>query len=203
MPENDVETNDLFPEIVVDRKAKEYVATSEEDEAPPDDPPPPQKKPPAEEDKPDVPKVEKHLPKSRRKKEIFDCGDEPESPAEAESQPARRKKKPPSQQQLDHLAKIRVKALEAKRQKKAERERERSAKAEPEPEPEPKQPAAAAAQTPRTLDDAEVDVLIDRYKQRRKAKKAAKQAESQAAELIKSHYAPAEQPATKSWSDFF
>ena len=64
MPINE---NDLFLEIVIDRKAKEYVETSEEEDIPE------QKNDVEETEKPDVPKVEKHLPKTRKKKEIFDC----------------------------------------------------------------------------------------------------------------------------------
>ena len=65
MPVNE---NDLFPEIVVNRKAKEYVETSEEEDDIPE-----QKNDVEETEKPDVPKVEKHVPKTRKKKEIFDC----------------------------------------------------------------------------------------------------------------------------------
>jgi hypothetical protein len=51
------------------------------------------------------------------------------------------------------------------------------------------------------LNEAEVDQLIDRYKQRRKAKKDVKRAEQQAMKLIHSHYAP-EEKMFKSFSDF-
>eukprot|EP01052_Picozoa_sp_SAG31_P034535 SAG31_NODE_4051_length_3635_cov_15.463670_2_plen_72_part_00 len=62
----------------------------------------------------------------------------------------------------------------------------------PEPKPDKSKP---------DLTDAEVDRLLDRYKQRRKAKKQAREAEQRAVNLIKSHYEPAETP--KTWSDFF
>ena len=79
MPVNE---NDLFPEIVVNRKAKEYVETSEEEDDIPE-----QKNDVEETEKPDVPKVEKHLPKTRKKKEIFDCEED-----EAISQPMSQQK---------------------------------------------------------------------------------------------------------------
>ena len=51
------------------------------------------------------------------------------------------------------------------------------------------------------LNEAEVDQLIDRYKQRRKANKDVKRAKQQAMKLIQSHYAP-EEKIFKSFSDF-
>ena len=193
----DEEENDLFPEIVVDRKAKEYVATSEEEEEEEDE-----VEKNIVEEKPEVPKVEKYLPKVRPKKDMFHCEGEDVSKPSPEPEKERRPKKKPSPQQLEHLAKIRVKALESKRKKKAEREA--SLKASKDSPAKPVKAKEPAASPDKELSDIEVDRLIDRYKQRRKAKKEAKQAEEQAQQLIKSHYAPAEQMAVaKTWSDFF
>ena len=169
MPINE---NDLFLEIVIDRKAKEYVETSEEEDIPE------QKNDVEETEKPDVPKVEKHLPKTRKMKEIFECEeDAPLAKQTAEKEPpATKAKRKPSQQQLDHLAKIRVKALEAKKKKKAERLAEQSGKAvnkepvvqekepahaptpPPTPPPSPKA-KALAKQKPQNMSEAEVDQL--------------------------------------------
>ncbi len=62
----------------------------------------------------------------RKKKEIFQGVEEaPPQPVpqeEPKKEPVKRRpKKPVSKQQLDHLAKARVKALEAKKKKKEER----------------------------------------------------------------------------------
>jgi hypothetical protein len=76
---------------------------------------------PSEDEKPDIPKVEKNvLRKSRKKKEIFQVSEEEHEPPvrekpdeSAEAYVTRRPRKKITQAQLDHLAGARVKALEA------------------------------------------------------------------------------------------
>eukprot|EP01047_Picozoa_sp_COSAG01_P116310 COSAG01_NODE_44970_length_413_cov_78.643312_1_plen_107_part_10 len=107
-----------MPRIVVDRKAKEYVETDEEEEVE-------EEEVVAElnndvEEETEVPRVVKDLPVSRKKKDIFQGVEEEEK---EKPKPVRKPRKPPSKQQLEHLAKIRVKAREAKKKKQLEREK--------------------------------------------------------------------------------
>ena len=105
--------DNLMPRIVVDKNAKEYVETDDEEEG--------GSTADADVDhnpldrSPEPPKVVKDLPRARNKKEIFQGVDEEEVEEVVKPKPTRKPRKPPSQQQLDHLAKIRVKAQEAKK----------------------------------------------------------------------------------------
>ena len=192
--------NDLMPRIVVDRKAKEYVETDEEEEevVPElnsndiDD---------VVEDEIAPPKVIKDLPVSRKKKEIFQGVEEEEEVAIVEKpKPVRKARKPPSQQQLDHLAKIRVKAQDAKKKKQLERQQ-----AIKEGKPVSNVKPQKVKYIESKITDEDVDRLIDRYKTRRKVKKDAKKADEHARQVVQSHYTPTEQPQPihKSFSDFF
>ena len=73
------EENDLFPKIIVDTTADGYAEIDEEVEEEPMD-----EEIPPEDEKPDIPKVEKNvLRKSRKKKEIFQVSEEePEPPVQ-------------------------------------------------------------------------------------------------------------------------
>jgi hypothetical protein len=182
------EENDLFPKIIVDTTADGYAEIDEEVEEEPMD-----EEIPPEDEKPDIPKVEKNvLRKSRKKKEIFQVfEEEPEPPVEekpeepAEAPVTRRPRKKITQAQLDHLAEARVKALEAKRWKKAEK-----LKLKENPVEVPKQTVNmhSVSNIAREMNDHDVDRLIDRYKQRRKSKKAAREADQHTKKLIMSHY---------------
>ena len=56
----------------------------------------------------------------------------------------------------------------------------------------------------RKITDEDVDILIDRYKTRRKAKKEAKQAEEKARKIVQTHYETAQPAQTyRSFDDFF
>jgi hypothetical protein len=194
------EENDLFPKIIVDPAAVGYAETDEEleeEEA---------IEIPSDEEKPDIPKVEKNvLRKTRKKKEIFQVSEEDppvqEKPNEhAEESVTRRPRKKITQAQLDHLAGARVKALEARRRKKAEKLKN--------PVDVPKQTGTnmhSVSNIARELNDQEVDRLIDRYKERRKSKKAAREADQHTKKLIMSHYSDAELPVKSQYtlSDFF
>ena len=190
--------NDLMPRIVVDRKAKEYVETDEEEEevVPElisndiDD---------VVEDEIAPPKVIKDLPVSRKKKEIFQGVEEDEVVVE-KPKPVRKARKPPSQHQLDHLAKIRVKAQDAKKKKQLERQQ-----AIKEGKPVSNVKPQKVKYIENKITDEDVDRLIDRYKTRKKVKKDAKKADEHARQVVQSHYTPTEQPQPihKSFSDFF
>ena len=196
--------NDLFPEIIVNKNAKEYVETDEEEE---EEPLHEQNEVEVEEAKVDPPKVEKEIPakRVRKKKEIFQGVEEvPPNGEQEKEEPSkesvqRRSKKPVSKQQLDHLAKARVKALEAKKKKKEERLKN------PTPEPTKPKPMYSVSNIAREFKDEDVDKLIDRYKQRRKAKKQAQKVEEDTKKLIQSHYSIGEAPAKTNYtmSDFF
>ena len=67
-----------------------------------------------------------------------------------------------SAKQREHLARIRVKAAESRRQKTAQRRQQQQ------------RPATARSTPHPTFSDGDVDRLLDRYKERRKAKKAVK-----------------------------
>ena len=197
--------NDLFPKIIVDKDAEGYAETDEEveeEEA---------IEIPSDDEIPDIPKVEKNvLRKSRKKKEIFQVSEEdPEPPVEekpeepAEAPVTRRPRKKITQAQLDHLAGARVKALEARRRKKAEKLKQKENPVEV-----PKQTVTnmhSVSNIAREMNDQEVDRLIDRYKERRKSKKAAREADLQTKKLILSHYSDAEIPVKSQYtlSDFF
>ena len=88
--------------------------------------------------------------------------DEPAEPAPAPQlsiEPVAKPKRQASAKQREHLARIRVKAAESRRQKTALRQ----------PRP------ATARSTPHpTFSEGDVDRLLDRYKERRKAKKVVK-----------------------------
>ena len=164
---------------------------------------------PSEDEKPDIPKVEKNvLRKSRKKKEIFQVSEEeppvqekPDEPAEASV--TRRPRKKITQAQLDYLAGARVKALEARRQKMAEKFKQKENPVEV-----PKQTGTnmhSVSNIAREMNDEQVDRLIDRYKERRKSKKAAREADQHTKKLIMSHYSDAELPVKSNYtlSDFF
>ena len=196
--------NDLFPKIIVDKDAEGYAETDEEVEEEGIEIP-------SDDEIPDIPKVEKNvLRKSRKKKEIFQVSKEdPEPPVEekpeepAEAPVTRRPRKKITQAQLDHLAGARVKALEARRRKKAEKLKQKENPVEV-----PKQTVTnmhSVSNIAREMNDQEVDRLIDRYKERRKSKKAAREADHHTKKLIMSHYADAEIPVKSQYtlSDFF
>ena len=200
------EENDLFPQIIVDKSADGYAETDEEVEEEPMD-----QEIPSEDEKPDIPKVEKNvLRKSRKKKEIFQVSDEePEPPVEekpeelAEAPVTRRPWKKITQAQLDHLARARVKALEARRRKKTEKLKQKE-----NPVDVPKQTVTnmhSVSNIAREMNDEQVDRLIDRYKERRKSKKLAREADQHTKKLIMSHYSDAELPVKSNYtlSDFF
>eukprot|EP01050_Picozoa_sp_SAG11_P024158 SAG11_NODE_5066_length_1674_cov_2.102222_3_plen_168_part_00 len=162
--------NDLFPAIIVNKNAKEYVETDEEEE---EEEALQEQNEVEEVTTLDPPKVEKEIPANRvwKKKEIFqgveEAPPEPVAQEEPKKEPVkRRSKKPVSKQQLEHLAKARVKALEAKKKKKKE-ERLKN------PTSEPTKPKTmhSVSNIAREFKDEDVDKLLDRYKQRRKAKK--------------------------------
>ena len=197
------EENDLFPKIIVDPAAVGYAETDEEleeEEA---------IEIPSDEEKPDIPKVEKNvLRKTRKKKEIFQVSEEEppvqEKPYEpAEESVTRRPRKKITQAQLDHLAGARVKALEARRKKKAEKLKQKESPVEV-----PKQTVTnmhSVSNIAREMNDEQVDRLIDRYKERRKSKKLARAADQHTKKLIMSHYSDAELPVKSNYtlSDFF
>ena len=148
--------SDLLPEIVIDDSADGYVETDDE----------------MEED--ELVAVKSHPPAS----EIFHSQsqqDEPvlevEMPASSEAaaepapelsiEPIAKPKRQASAKQREHLARIRVKAAESRRQKTAQRRQQQ-------------RPATARSTPHPTFSDGDVDRLLDRYKERRKAKKAVK-----------------------------
>jgi hypothetical protein len=198
------EENDLFPKIIVDPAAVGYAETDEEleeEEA---------IEIPSDDEKPDIPKVEKNvLRKTRKKKEIFQVSEEEAPVQEKPNEPAeesvtRRPRKKITQAQLDHLAGARVKALEARRRKKAEKLKQ---KENPAVEV-PKQTVTnmhSVSNIAREMNDEQVDRLIDRYKERRKSKKLARAADQHTKKLIMSHYSDAELPVKSNYtlSDFF
>ena len=199
--------NDLFPRIIVNKNAKDYVETDEEEE----DEHVEELRNDVEEETHDIPKVEKEIIKKvRKKKEIFQGVEEQGVEEEVKGEPIekppdepvkRRQRKKPSQQQLDHLTKIRVKALEAKKKKKEDR---LNNPPEPKLKPLPKQEQYSVSNIARDMRDEDVDKLIDRYKQRRKAKKEAKKVEEDTRNLIKSHYSMSGPKSTSNYmSDYF
>ena len=176
-----------MPRIVVDKNAKEYVETDEEEEVIEEiknDVELSQDLP--KEEEPEVPRVVKDLPVARKKKDIFQ-GVEEEEPAEPEA-PTKPKKKPVSKKQLEHLAKIRVKAQEAKKKKK--QEKLNSVKEQKTVSTKPQELKVKYVE--RKITDEDVDILLDRYKTRRKAKKEAKQAEEKALKIVQTHYETAQ-----------
>jgi hypothetical protein len=98
-----------------------------------------------------------------------------------------------------------MKALEARRRKKAEKIKQK----ENPPAEEPKQTVTdmhSVSNIALEMNAEQVDRLIDRYKERRKSKKLAREADQHTNKLIMSHYSDAELPAMKSnytRSDFF
>jgi len=193
------EVDNLMPRIVVDKNAKEYVETDEEEEVIEEiknDVELSQDSP--KEEEPEVPRVVKELPVARKKKDIFQ-GVEEEEPAEPEAA-TKPKKKPVSKKQLEHLAKIRVKAQEAKKKKK--QEKLNSVKEQKPVSTKPEEVKVKYVE--RKITDEDVDILIDRYKTRRKAKKEAKQAEEKARKIVQNHYETAQPAQTyRSFHDFF
>ena len=193
------EVDNLMPRIVVDKNAKEYVETDEEEEVIEEiknDVELSQDLP--KEEEPEVPRVVKDLPVARKKKDIFQ-GVEEEEPAEPEA-PTKPKKKPVSKKQLEHLAKIRVKAQEAKKKKK--QEKLNSVKEQKTVSTKPQELKVKYVE--RKITDEDVDILLDRYKTRRKAKKEAKQAEEKARKIVQTHYETAQPAQTyRSFHDFF
>jgi hypothetical protein len=193
------ELDNLMPRIVVDKNAKEYVETDEEEEVIEEimnDVEQSQDSP--KEEEPEVPRVVKDLPVARKKKDIFQ-GVEEEEPTESEV-PTKSKKKPVSKKQLEHLAKIRIKAQEAKKKKK--HEKLSSAKEQKPVSAKPQEVKVKYVE--RKITDEDVDILIDRYKTRRKAKKEAKQAEEKARKIVQTHYETAQPAQTyRSFDDFF
>ena len=146
--------------------------------------------------------------KTRKKKEIFQVSEEEAPVQEKPNEPAeesvtRRPRKKITQAQLDHLAGARVKALEARRKKKAEKLKQKE-----NPVDVPKQTVTnmnSVSNIAREMNDEQVDRLIDRYKERRKSKKAAREADQHTKKLIMSHYSDAELPVKSQYtlSDFF
>ena len=198
------EENDLFPQIIVDKSADGYAETDEEVEEEHMD-----QEIPSDDEKPDIPKVEKNvLRKTRKKKEIFQVSEEEPPVQEKPNEPAeesvtRRPRKKITQAQLDHLAGARVKALEARRKKKAEKLKQKESPVEV-----PKQTVTnmhSVSNIAREMNDEQVDRLIDRYKERRKSKKLAREADQHTKKLIMSHYSDAELPVKSNYtlSDFF
>ena len=147
-----------------------------------------------------MPRVVRDLPVSRKKKDIFQGVDEEEDKQEIEKpKPVRKPRKPPSKQQLEHLAKIRVSAQMAKKAKQLERQQ-----AIKEGKPISNVKPQKVKYIESKITDEDVDRLIDRYKTRRKAKKDAQKADDHARKIVQSHYTPIEQPQPyKSFSDFF
>ena len=186
--------DNLMPRIVVDKKAKEYVETDEEEAI--------EEVNEVEEIKEEIelPRIVKDLPVSRKKKDIFQGVDEEEDKQEIEKpKPVRKPRKPPSKQQLEHLAKIRVSAQMAKKAKQLERQQ-----AIKEGKPISNVKPQKVKYIESKITDEDVDRLIDRYKTRRKAKKDAQKADDHARKIVQSHYTPIEQPQPyKSFSDFF
>ena len=101
-----------------------------------------------------------------------------------------------------------MKALEARRRKKAEKIKQKENPPFP-PAEEPKQTVTdmhSVSNIAREMNAEQVDRLIDRYKERQKSKKLAREADQHTKKLIMSHYSDAELPAMKSnytLSDFF
>ena len=151
--------SDLLPEIIIDDSAEGYVETDDEAE---EEEPPEKSRPPASEifhshsQKKEKPEEEPVL-----EVELSD-EDEPAEPAPAPQlsiEPVAKPKRQASAKQREHLARIRVKAAESRRQKTALRQ------------PRPATPRS----TPHpTFSEGDVDRLLDRYKERRKAKKVVK-----------------------------
>jgi hypothetical protein len=83
---------------------------------------------------------------------------QPEPAPELSVEPIAKPKRQASAKQREHLARIRVKAAESRRQKTAQRQQ---------------RPATARSTPHPTFSEGDVDRLLDRYKERRKAKKVA------------------------------
>jgi hypothetical protein len=146
--------SDLLPEIIIDDSADGYVETDDEME---EEEPPEKSRPPASEifhsqsqqDEPVLEvEVEEELPEERQ----------PEPAPELSVEPIAKPKRQASAKQREHLARIRVKAAESRRQKTAQRQQ---------------RPATARSTPHPTFSEGDVDRLLDRYKERRRAKKVA------------------------------
>ena len=151
--------SDLLPEIIIDDSAEGYVETDDEAE----------EEEPLEKSRPPVSEIfhshsqKKEKPEEEPVLEVeLSDDDEPAEPAPAPQlsiEPVAKPKRQASAKQREHLARIRVKAAESRRQKTTLRQ----------PRP------ATARSTPHpTFSEGDVDRLLDRYKERRKAKKVVK-----------------------------
>ena len=152
--------SDLLPEIVIDDSADGYVETDDEMEE--DELVAVKSRPPASEifhsqSQQDEPVLEVEMPDEELPEER-----QPEPAPELSIEPIAKPKRQASAKQREHLARIRVKAAESRRQKTAQRRQQQQ------------RPATARSTPHPTFSDGDVDRLLDRYKERRKAKKAVK-----------------------------
>ena len=149
--------SDLLPEIIIDDSADGYVETDDEMEE--DELVAVKSRPPASEifhsqSQQDEPVLEVEMPEEELPKER-----QPEPAPELSIEPIAKPKRQASAKQREHLARIRVKAAESRRQKTAQRQQQH-------------RPATARSTPHPTFSEGDVDRLLDRYKERRKAKKA-------------------------------
>ena len=140
-----MDAKDILPDIIIDDSADDYVETDEESE---DEPEPPKSRPPASEIFAGQPTIQVEVESEEEETA------EPQPVAQLEIQPIAKPKRQASSKQKEHLARIRVKAAESRRQKAAQK----------------KQSAVHSAPHP-TFSETDVDRLLDRYKERRNAKK--------------------------------
>ena len=150
--------SDLLPEIIIDDSADGYVETDDEME---EEEPPEKSRPPASEifhsqSQQDEPVLEVEMPEEELPEER-----QPEPAPELSIEPIAKPKRQASAKQREHLARIRVKAAESRRQKTAQRRQQQQ------------RPATARSTPHPTFSDGDVDRLLDRYKERRRVKKAA------------------------------
>ena len=145
-----MDAKDILPDIIIDDSADDYVETDEESE---DEPEPQKSRPPASEIFAGKQPIEVEV-EIESEEESQQPREEPQPVAQLEIQPIAKPKRQASNKQKEHLARIRVKAVESRRQKAAQK----------------KSPPAQSIQHP-TFTEQDVDRLLDRYKERRKAKK--------------------------------
>ena len=147
-----MDTKDILPDIVIDDSAEDYVETEDESE---DEPEPHKSRPPASEIFAGKHQIEVEVEVESEEEESQQPREEPA--AQLEIKPIAKAKRQASNKQKEHLARIRVKAVESRKQKAAQK----------------KSLPAKSIQHP-TFTEQDVDRLLDRYKERRKAKKVVK-----------------------------
>ena len=158
MPE--FENSDLLPEIIIDDSADGYVETDDEMEEEEEEPAE-KSRPPASEIFHSQSQQEEPVLEVRMSDEELPEERQPEPAPQLSVQPIPKPKRQASAKQREHLARIRVKAAESRRQKTAQRQQQH-------------RPATARSTPHPTFSEGDVDRLLDRYKERRRVKKAVK-----------------------------